>query len=385
MKLPDNAAFATRCIHAGQSPDPTTGAIMTPIYQTSTYVQSGPGEHKGFVYARGHNPTRNALQDNLASLEGAKHGLTFASGCAAETAIALCLEAGDHIVCSDDVYGGTFRLFDKVFRRFGLTFSYVDMTNADNVRAAITDKTKLVWVETPTNPMLKLVDIAAVSVIGKEKGVAVVVDNTFATPYLQNPLALGATMVVHSTTKYLGGHSDVIGGAVLTNDDDWHKRLYFVQNSAGGVPSPMDSFLVLRSTKTLHVRMQRHVENAIVIANLLNEHPNVEKVYYPGLESHPQHALMKKQMRGPGAMISFVVKGGLEKASRLLKTTKLFALAESLGGVESLIEHPAIMTHASVPAEQRRALGIDDGLIRVSVGIEDITDLVADLKAALDA
>ncbi len=385
MKLPKDAAFATRCIHAGQSPDPTTGAIMTPIYQTSTYVQSGPGEHKGYVYARGHNPTRNALQENLASLEGAAHGVTFASGCAAETAIALCLEAGDHIICSDDVYGGTFRLFDKVIRRFGLTFSYVDMTDAENVRAAMTDKTKLIWVETPTNPMLKLVDIAAVSAIGKAKDVAVVVDNTFATPYLQNPLALGATMVVHSTTKYLGGHSDVIGGAVLLNDDDWHKRLAFVQNSTGGVPSPMDSFLVLRSTKTLHVRMQRHVENAIVIADMLSKHPNVEKVYYPGLETHPQHALMKKQMRGPGAMISFVVKGGLDKASRLLKTTKLFALAESLGGVESLIEHPAIMTHASVPAEQRRALGIDDGLIRVSVGIEDINDLLADMKAALDA
>ena len=385
MKLPKDAAFATRCIHAGQSPDPTTGAIMTPIYQTSTYVQSGPGEHKGYVYARGHNPTRNALQENLASLEGAKHGVTFASGCAAETAIALCLEAGDHIICSDDVYGGTFRLFDKVIRRFGLTFSYVDMTDAENVRAAMTDKTKLIWVETPTNPMLKLVDIAAVSAIGKAKDVAVVVENTFATPYLQNPLALGATMVVHSTTKYLGGHSDVIGGAVLLNDDDWHKRLAFVQNSTGGVPSPMDSFLVLRSTKTLHVRMQRHVENAIVIADMLSKHPNVEKVYYPGLETHPQHALMKKQMRGPGAMISFVVKGGLDKASRLLKTTKLFALAESLGGVESLIEHPAIMTHASVPAEQRRALGIDDGLIRVSVGIEDINDLLADMKAALDA
>ena len=385
MKLPKAAAFATRRIHAGQSPDPTTGAIMTPIYQTSTYVQSGPGEHKGYVYARGHNPTRNAWQANLAPLEGAKHGVTFASGCAAETAIALCLEAGDHIICSDDVYGGTFRLFDKVIRRFGLTFSYVDMTDAENVRAAMTDKTKLIWVETPTNPMLKLVDIAAVSAIGKAKDVAVVVDNTFATPYLQNPLALGATMVVHSTTKYLGGHSDVIGGAVLLNDDDWHKRLAFVQNSTGGVPSPMDSFLVLRSTKTLHVRMQRHVENAIVIADMLSKHPNVEKVYYPGLETHPQHALMKKQMRGPGAMISFVVKGGLDKASRLLKTTKLFALAESLGGVESLIEHPAIMTHASVPAEQRRALGIDDGLIRVSVGIEDINDLLADMKAALDA
>jgi len=385
MKLPENAAFATRCIHAGQVPDPTTGAIMTPIYQTSTYVQDGPGVHKGYVYARGHNPTRDAVQRNLASLEGAAHGVCFSSGCAAESAIAMCLDAGDHVVCSDDVYGGTFRLFDKIFRRLGMTFTYVDMTNAENVRAAITDKTKLIWIETPTNPMLKLVDIKAVSAIGTAKGITTVVDNTFATPYLQQPLALGADLVLHSTTKYLGGHSDVIGGAVMTNNDDWHTRLKFVQNAAGGVPAPMDSFLLLRSTKTLHVRMQRHVENARVIADLLAHHPEVAKVYYPGLESHPQHALMKQQMRGPGAMISFVVKGGLEKSRRLLASTKLFACAESLGGVESLIEHPAIMTHASIPKEQREAIGIDDGLIRVSVGIEDIDDLVADLKAALAA
>lgn len=385
MKLPENAAFATRCIHAGQVPDPTTGAIMTPIYQTSTYVQDGPGVHKGYVYARGHNPTRDAVQRNLASLEGATHGVCFSSGCAAESAIAMCLDAGDHVVCSDDVYGGTFRLFDKIFRRLGMTFTYVDMTNPENVRAAITDKTRLIWVETPTNPMLKLVDIKAVSAIGTAKGITTVVDNTFATPYLQQPLALGADLVLHSTTKYLGGHSDVIGGAVMTNSDDWHTRLKFVQNAAGGVPAPMDSFLLLRSTKTLHVRMQRHVENARVIADLLAHHPEVAKVYYPGLESHPQHALMKQQMRGPGAMISFVVKGGLDKSRRLLASTKLFACAESLGGVESLIEHPAIMTHASIPKEQREALGIDDGLIRVSVGIEDIDDLVADLKAALAA
>jgi cystathionine gamma-lyase len=309
----------------------------------------------------------------------------FSSGCAAESAIAMCLDAGDHVVCSDDVYGGTFRLFDKIFRRLGMTFTYVDMTNPENVRAAITDKTKLIWIETPTNPMLKLVDIKAVSAIGTAKGITTVVDNTFATPYLQQPLALGADLVLHSTTKYLGGHSDVIGGAVMTNSDDWHTRLKFVQNAAGGVPAPMDSFLLLRSTKTLHVRMQRHVENARVIADLLAHHPEVAKVYYPGLESHPQHALMKQQMRGPGAMISFVVKGGLDKSRRLLASTKLFACAESLGGVESLIEHPAIMTHASIPKEQREALGIDDGLIRVSVGIEDIDDLVADLKAALAA
>ena len=383
MKIPADAAFATRAIHAGQQPDPTTGAIMTPIYQTSTYVQDGPGGHKGFEYSRTQNPTRFALQDNLASLEGAKHGLCFASGCAATTAIALCLNAGDHVVSSDDLYGGTFRLFDKVFKRFGVSFTFVDMSKAENVAAAMTLNTKLVWVETPTNPMLKLVDIAAVCEIARKHKAAVAVDNTFATPYLQLPLALGADMVVHSTTKYLGGHSDVVGGAILLNDDEWQQRLAFVQNSAGGVPGPQDCFLVLRSTKTLHVRMQRHVENAIVIAEMLAGHANVEKVYYPGLQSHPQHALMKRQMKGPGAMISFVVKGGLESAKKLLTSTRIFACAESLGGVESLIEHPAIMTHASVPAENRRALGIDDGLIRVSVGIEDIDDLKADLDRAL--
>ena len=383
MKIPADAAFATRAIHAGQQPDPTTGAIMTPIYQTSTYVQDGPGGHKGFEYSRTQNPTRFALQDNLASLEGAKHGLCFASGCAATTALALCLNAGDHVVSSDDLYGGTFRLFDKVFKRFGVTFTFVDMSKSENVAAAMTANTKLVWVETPTNPMLKLVDIAAVAEIARKHKAAVAVDNTFATPYLQLPLALGATLVVHSTTKYLGGHSDVVGGAILLDDDEWRQRLAFVQNSAGGVPGPQDCFLVLRSTKTLHVRMQRHVENAVVIAEMLAQHPSVEKVYYPGLKSHPQHALMKRQMKGPGAMISFVVKGGLEKARKLLTSTRIFACAESLGGVESLIEHPAIMTHASVPAENRRALGIDDGLIRVSVGIEDVGDLRADLDRAL--
>jgi cystathionine gamma-lyase len=379
------AGFGTRAIHAGQSPDPSTGAIMTPIFQTSTYVQDGPGEHKGFEYSRTQNPTRFALEANLASLEGARHGLCFASGCAATTAIALCLEAGDHVIASDDLYGGTFRLFDKVFRRFGLTFSFVDMSRAEDVERAFTDKTKLVWIETPTNPMLKLADIRAIALAAKARGVPVAVDNTFATPYLQQPLALGATLVVHSTTKYLGGHSDVVGGAILTNDDGWRQRLAFVQNSAGGVPGPMDCFLVLRSTKTLHVRMERHVQNAQEIASLLTAHPEVEKVYYPGLRDHPQHELATKQMKAPGAMISFVVKGGLEKARRVLKATRVFACAESLGGVESLIEHPAIMTHASVPAEARRALGIDDGLIRVSVGIEDIADLKRDLSQALDS
>lgn len=384
MKIPADAAFATRAIHAGQVPDPTTGAIMTPIYQTSTYVQDGPGVNKGFDYGRSQNPTRFALEANLAALEGAKHGLAFASGCAAETAMLTCLSAGDHVLACDDMYGGTFRLFDKVFKKLGISFSYVDMTNLDNVKAGLTDKTKLVWVETPTNPMLKLIDIAAVCDEAKKKGVPVAVDNTFATPYLQNPLALGATFVVHSSTKYLGGHSDTIGGCIMLNDQEWRDRLYFVQKSTGGIPSPMDCFLMLRSTKTLHVRVQRHVENAVVIADYLNKHKNVEKVYFPGLETHPQHALMKRQMKAPGAMISFVVKNGLDGAKKLLKSTRIFACAESLGGVESLIEHPAIMTHASVPAENRRALGIDDGLIRVSVGIEDIADLKKDLEQALN-
>jgi cystathionine gamma-lyase len=297
----------------------------------------------------------------------------------------LCLKAGDHVVACDDMYGGTFRLFDKVFKHFDIRFTYVDMTDPKKAAAACTDKTKLLWVETPTNPMLKLIDIAAVCADAKARGIPVAVDNTFATPYLQRPLELGATLVVHSTTKYLGGHSDVIGGAILCNDDDWRARLAFVQNAAGGVPGPQDCYLVLRSTKTLHVRMERHVQNAVRIAELLANHPQVERVYYPGLPSHPQYELAKRQMKAPGGMISFVVKGGLDKARRVLKATKIFALAESLGGVESLIEHPAIMTHASVPAETRQALGIDDGLIRISVGIEDIADLERDLRQALDA
>lgn len=392
MRIPADAAFATRAIHAGQEPDPTTGAIMTPIFQTSTYVQDGPGGHKGYEYSRTRNPTRVALEENLAALEGAAHGLCFASGCAATTAILLTLQAGDHIVSSDDLYGGTFRLFDKVFKRFGVEFTFVDMTKTQNVADAIKPNTKLIWVETPTNPMLKLVDIAGVVAVSQHKNadgtgekIPVVVDNTFATPYLQSPIALGATMVLHSTTKYLGGHSDVVGGAILTNDESWRARLAFVQNSAGGIPGPMDCFLVLRGTKTLSARMKVHCESAQAIAAFLSSHPQVEKVYYPGLSSHPQHELCKKQMRAAGGMISFVVKGGLEKAERLLKATKIFACAESLGGVESLIEHPAIMTHASVPPENRRALGIDDGLIRISVGIEDLDDLRRDLAQALEA
>ncbi len=377
--------FDTLAIHAGQEPDPTTGAIMTPVYLTSTYVQAGPGKHKGFEYSRTHNPTRNALQDCLAALEGAKHGFAFASGLAASDMLMHLLEAGDHVVVSDDVYGGTFRIFDKVFRRSGLTFSWVDMTDPRNVEKAITDKTKFIWVETPTNPMLKLVDLAKIAEIGKARGIKTICDNTFMTPYFQRPLDLGIDIVTHSTTKYLNGHSDCVGGFVCTNDSALAERMAFHQNAVGGVSGAFDSFLVLRGVKTLHVRMQRHAENAQKIAEWLEKHAKVEKVIYPGLSSHPQHELARKQMKGFGGMISFVIKGGLEPARRFLETTKVFACAESLGGVESLIEHPAIMTHASVPKETRDVLGINDGLIRLSVGIEDVQDLIDDLTRAFDA
>ena len=342
--------FGTRAIHAGQSPDPTTGAVMTPVYLTSTFVQDGPGEHKGFEYSRSHNPTRFALEDNLAALEGGAHGLAFASGSAATEAIMSSLSVGDHVVSGDDVYGGTFRLFDKVIRRRGIEFSYFDpVAGAPAVEALIKDNTKMVWVETPTNPTLKLCDLAAVAEVCKRKGVLFVVDNTFMTPFNQQPLALGADIVCHSTTKYLNGHSDVVGGAIITNDKKIYEDLQFLQNAIGAVPSPLDSFLVLRGTKTLHVRMARHEENARQIAAFLEGHQQVERVLYPGLESHPQHKLAKRQQSGFGGMISFDLKGDLEAARRFLKTCHLFACAESLGGVESLVEHPAIMTHASVP------------------------------------
>jgi cystathionine gamma-lyase len=377
--------FDTKAIHAGQSPDPTTGAIMTPVYLTSTYVQAGPGKHKGFEYSRTHNPTRNALQDCLAALEGAKHGFAFASGLAASDMLMHLLEQGDHVVCSDDVYGGTFRLFDKVFRRAGLTFSWVDMTDPANVQKALTDRTRFIWVETPTNPMLKLADLAKIAEIARPRGIKTICDNTFMTPYFQRPLDLGIDIVTHSTTKYLNGHSDCVGGFVCTSDAGLAERMAFHQNAVGGVSSPMDSFLVLRGVKTLHVRMQRHAENAQRIAEFLEQHPRVEGVIYPGLPSHPQHELARRQMSGFGGMISFVIKGGLQASRRFLETVQVFACAESLGGVESLIEHPAIMTHASVPKETRDSLGISDGLIRLSVGIEDFQDLVDDLKRAFDA
>ncbi|MHB8877279.1 MAG: cystathionine gamma-synthase [Myxococcaceae bacterium] len=375
--------FDTLAIHAGQEPDPTTGAIMTPVYLTSTYVQAGPGEHKGYEYSRTKNPTRSALEACLAALEGARYGAAFASGCAASDAMMHLFEAGDHIVCSDDVYGGTFRLFDKVFKRQGLSFSFVDLTNPKNLEAAITPRTKAVWVETPTNPMLKLIDLAQVAEIAKRRKLVSFCDNTFMTPYFQRPLELGIDVVVHSTTKYLNGHSDCVGGFACTQDKDLADRIYFVQNAVGGVASPMDIFLVLRGVKTLSVRMQRHAENAAKVADFLVHHEKVKKVTYPGFTTHPQHALARQQMRGFGGMMTFDIQGGLEAARRFLKTVKLFACAESLGGVESLIEHPAIMTHASIPKENREKLGITDGFIRLSVGIEDAQDLVDDLAAAL--
>jgi cystathionine gamma-lyase len=376
--------FDTLAIHAGQEPDPTTGAIMTPVYLTSTYVQAGPGEHKGFEYSRTQNPTRNALQDCLAALEGAKYGLAFASGLAGSDMLMHMLESGDHVVVSDDVYGGTFRIFDKVFRRHGLNFSWVDLSNPDNFEKAITPKTKMVWVESPTNPMLKLIDLPRIAETAKKRNILSVCDNTFMTPYFQRPMDLGFDVVTHSTTKYINGHSDVVGGFVCTSHDELAQKMYFLQNAVGGVPGPMDCFLVLRGVKTLGVRMERHAQNALKVAQFLATHPKVQKVTYPGLESHPQHALARKQMKGFGGMMTFDIKGGLEAARKFLKTVKIFACAESLGGVESLIEHPAIMTHASVPKETRELLGITDGLIRLSVGIEDAQDLVDDLKQALE-
>ncbi len=385
MSGDDRSRFETLAIHAGQRPDPVTGAVMTPVYLTSTYAQSAPGVHKGFEYSRTHNLTRFALEGCLAALEGARHGLAFASGLAATDAILHLLEAGDHVLASDDVYGGTFRIFDKVYRRHGLSFDYVDLSDARNVERALRPRTRLVWIESPTNPMLKIVDLAEVARIARAHGARTVVDNTFATPCFQRPLELGVDVVAHSTTKYLNGHSDVIGGAVMTSDGELFERLKFLQNAVGGVPSPMDSFLVLRGLKTLPVRMQRHAENALALARHLERHPQVERVIYPGLESHPQHALARRQMSGFGGMLAFVIRGGLPAARAFLEAVRVFACAESLGGVESLIEHPAIMTHASVPKETRERLGILDGFIRVSVGIEAASDLVDDLERGFAA
>ncbi len=377
--------FGTLAIHAGQSPDPTTGAVMTPIYQTSTYAQESPGQHRGYEYSRTHNPTRTAYQDCVAALEGGRYALAFASGLATTDAILHTLKAGDHVVCGDDVYGGTFRIFDKVFKKMGIEFSYVDLTDPANAEAAFKANTRMLWLETPTNPTLKIADIEALSALARKRGIISVVDNTFMSSYFQKPLKLGADIVVHSVTKYMNGHSDVVGGILVTNRDDLYEELRFVQNAVGAVPAPMDCFLVLRGLKTLHVRMERHAQNAMKIARFLEAHPRVSRVIYPGLESHPQHALAKRQMSGFGGMISFDIQGGLPEARRFLERVKIFTLAESLGGVESLIEHPAIMTHASIPAESRKALGISDTFVRISVGIEDGDDLIADLKQALES
>ena len=375
--------FDTLAIHAGQEPDPTTGAIMTPVFLSSTYVQAGPGQHKGYEYSRTKNPTRTALEACLAALEGAKHGFAFASGCAATDCLMHLLDAGDHVVCSDDVYGGTFRLFDKVFQRLGLSFSFVDLSLPGALESALTPRTKLVWVETPTNPMLKLVDLAAVAELSRKRGLISVCDNTFMSPYFQRPLEYGVDVVLHSTTKYLNGHSDVVGGFVGTSSGELAQRIGFLQNAVGAVPSPLDSFLVLRGVKTLSVRMARHQENAYRVAEFLSGHPKARHVLYPGLASHPQHALAKRQMKGFGGMMTFEIVGGLPAARAFLAACHVFSCAESLGGVESLIEHPAIMTHASVPPENRAKLGITDGFIRLSVGIEDASDLLDDLKEAL--
>jgi cystathionine beta-lyase/cystathionine gamma-synthase len=383
VKLSSRARFSTICLHAGQEPDPSTGAIITPIYQTSTYVQDELGRHKGYEYARTQNPTRMALERNLAAMEGGKAGFAFASGMAAIGAIATLLEAGDHVVVSDNTYGGTFRLFDKVLTRYRLTFTYVDTARLDEVERAFTPSTRILFVETPTNPIMRLTDLGAAADVAHRHGVRLVVDNTFASPYIQRPIDLGADLVVHSTTKYLNGHSDSVGGIVVAARDDDGEWLKFVQNAEGAILSPFDSWLVLRGTKTLPLRMQQHNANGLALAEFVAAHPKVRKVYYPGLPSHPQHELATRQMRGFGGMLAFDL-GSLDAARRVLNGVRLHALAESLGGVETLISHPATMTHASVPAERRAALGISDGLVRISAGIEDIDDLKEDLAQALD-
>lgn len=376
--------FGTRAIHAGQGPDPTTGAIMTPIYQTSTYVQESPGKHKGYAYARGKNPTRVALEKCIASLENAKHGLCFSSGQGAEDAIIKLLRPGDEVLATDDIYGGSYRMFTKVYEHFGIKFHFADLTDASKVEKLITDKTKMIWLETPTNPLMRILDIKTISKLGRKKNILVAVDNTFASPYLQNPLDLGADIVVHSVTKYIGGHSDVVMGAICTNNDKLHEDLAFIANSCGAVPGPMDSFLVLRGIKTLHLRMERHCSNGKIIAEFLRNHPKVDKIYWPGFKDHPNHSIAADQMKDFGGMISFTLKGNSkEDAFRMAAATKVFSLAESLGGVESLIGHPASMTHASIPEDLREKSGVVNSLLRLSVGIEDKNDLIEDLRQAI--
>lgn len=374
----------TTFVHAGATPDPSTGAIMTPIFQTSTYVQEAPGVNKGFEYARSQNPTRKFLEEAIAMLEQAKHGLVFSSGVAATDAVIKLLSAGDEVICGNDMYGGTYRLFTKIFSRLGIVFHQVNSTKIDEIKKAINAKTKLIWIETPTNPLMNISDIASIATLAKENGILLAVDNTFASPALQHPLTLGADIVMHSVTKYLGGHSDVIQGALATNSDALREQLFFIQKSSGAVPGPMDCFLVLRGIKTLGLRMKAHCENGAIVAQWLVNHPKVEKVYWPGFESHPGHAIAKQQMKGFGGMISFELKDNDPEATKkVLSGTKLFSLAESLGGVESLINHPATMTHASIPREERLRNGLSDKLIRLSVGIEDVSDLIEDLATAI--
>jgi cystathionine beta-lyase/cystathionine gamma-synthase len=376
--------LATKLIHAGIEPDPTTGAIMTPIYQTSTYVQAAPGKNKGYEYARSQNPTRKVLESAIAAIENARHGLCFSSGVAATDAVIKLLQPGDEVIAGNDMYGGTYRLFTKVFEKFGIVFHFIDLQNEDIIKSYINNNTKLIWIETPTNPLMNIIDIAEVSKIAKANSILTCVDNTFASPYLQTPLDLGADIVLHSATKYLGGHSDVIHGCLAMNDNDLREKLYFIQKSCGAVPGPQDCFLVLRGLKTLHVRMDRHCENGEKIAHFLRTHPKVGKVYWCGFEDFPGYAIAKKQMRGFGGMMSFTLKDdSVDTAMKLLTSTKIFALAESLGGVESLINHPATMTHASIPREERIKNGLSDSLIRLSVGIEDVDDLIEDLKNAI--
>jgi cystathionine gamma-lyase/cystathionine beta-lyase len=376
--------FATKAIHAGQEPDPTTGAVMTPIYQTSTFWQESPGKHQGYAYARGKNPTRTALQGCIAALENGKHALCFSSGMGAIDAAVKLLKPGDEVITGNDLYGGTYRMFTKIFANYGIKFHFIDLNNAQNIVASINSNTKLIWIETPTNPTMQIVDIAACAAIANTNNLILGVDNTFASPYLQNPLDLGAHIVMHSATKYMGGHSDVIMGALVVNDDNLHEQLAFINNSCGATPGPQDCFLVLRGLKTLHLRMKAHCENGRVIAHFLNTHPKIEKVYWPGFETHPNHEIAKKQMRDFGGMISIVLKNAsLEDTFKIASGFKVFTLAESLGGVESLINHPATMTHASIPKAEREAAGVVDSLLRLSVGVEDIDDLIEDLKIAL--
>jgi cystathionine gamma-lyase len=380
----DNMKFATKAIHAGQEPDPTTGAVMTPIYQTSTYAQKSPGTHKGFEYSRGTNPTRKALEACLAALENAKYGLAFSSGMGATDAVMKLLQPGDEVITGNDLYGGSYRIFTKIYMKYGIKFHFLDLSKPENIQPYINENTKLVWIETPTNPTMQIVDIEGISKITKANNILLSVDNTFASPYLQNPMDLGADIVMHSVTKYIGGHSDVVMGALLVNDEELYKNLWFIYNACGATPGPQDAFLVLRGIKTLHLRMKAHCENGAKVAAYLKNHPKIDKIYWPGFSDHPNHDIAKKQMRDFGGMVSITIKDAdLEETFRIASQFKVFALAESLGGVESLINHPTSMTHGSIPKEEREKVGVTDNLLRLSVGVEDIDDLLADLEQAL--